>query len=333
MPKVDLGVVHAGERITKNVTLSSQEVANFEVEKVLELPDFIDARILPDDKTVEVSAKPNAKWGKNFGILKVSLRSPDQEQAWIQVDIDVHGDVVPSVNPLNLGAIKNDAIRPAIVQLTSVNAEPFEVGNIRAEKLQAKLTTTDCDGTKKGCVQIEILLDKSQATGRIDGKILVDLPAFHQTLPVEVAGILFDKSAKINVLDQQALENRAGVSGRETIDPQKIDIKEALNHATNNVANVPLPGVGPLLKWQASDEKAVHGYLIFRAISENGQFQKISKDVVRAKGDENSPGSVSSYQYRDNTAEPGKTYWYYIGLVYNDGHKQQLTGPQKVVAK
>ncbi len=42
MPKVDLGVVHAGERITKNVTLSSQEVANFEVEKVLELPDFID---------------------------------------------------------------------------------------------------------------------------------------------------------------------------------------------------------------------------------------------------------------------------------------------------
>jgi hypothetical protein len=39
------------------------------------------------------------------------------------------------------------------------------------------------------------------------------------------------------------------------------------------------------------------------------------------------------YQWRDTSAEPGKTYWYSSGVVGMNGIKRQLSDPQKVVAK
>jgi hypothetical protein len=58
----------------------------------------------------------------------------------------------------------------------------------------------------------------------------------------------------------------------------------------------------------------------------------VNKDIVRVdagKGD----GITSTYAWRDDSATPGKTYWYYIGLLNRDGTKQQLSGPQAVKAK
>ena len=39
------------------------------------------------------------------------------------------------------------------------------------------------------------------------------------------------------------------------------------------------------------------------------------------------------YKWRDNTAEAGQIYWYYIGLLNKDGTKQRLSSIQKVQAK
>jgi len=58
---------------------------------------------------------------------------------------------------------------------------------------------------------------------------------------------------------------------------------------------------------------------------------RVNKDVILVvqEGDDKAGG----YQWRDNTAESGKTYWYSIGVINRNGSKQDLTGAQKVIAK
>ena len=93
---------------------------------------------------------------------------------------------------------------------------------------------------------------------------------------------------------------------------------------------MPPPGTGPLLKWTVANGASIHGFQVFRSGNDNGPFVLLNPKSIPSTAQ--TQDSVS-YQWRDNSAVSGKTYWYYIGIVYNDGHKQQLTGPQKVVAK
>jgi hypothetical protein len=114
-----------------------------------------------------------------------------------------------------------------------------------------------------------------------------------------------------------------------------MDLKSALQKSTQATAATPPadpPGHGPLLKWQVSNENNIYGYLVYRGDVENGPFLRVNKDIVHVdagKGD----GITSTYAWRDDSATAGKTYWYYIGMLYRDGTKQQLSGPQAVKAK
>jgi hypothetical protein len=40
-----------------------------------------------------------------------------------------------------------------------------------------------------------------------------------------------------------------------------------------------------------------------------------------------------AFQWRDNTAHSGSTYYYSIGILRVNGKKEHLAGPHKVVAK
>ena len=61
--------------------------------------------------------------------------------------------------------------------------------------------------------------------------------------------------------------------------------------------------------------------------------ENISVRIERAGGRDDSGNAAGSYQWRDNSAEAGKAYWYSIEMVKGNGEKQQLTGSQKIVAK
>ena len=38
-------------------------------------------------------------------------------------------------------------------------------------------------------------------------------------------------------------------------------------------------------KWQTSNESVVYGYLIYRADTENGEYLRVNKDIVRVSAD------------------------------------------------
>ena len=106
-------------------------------------------------------------------------------------------------------------------------------------------------------------------------------------------------------------------------------LRDAASQASARSALKPPPGNGPLLKWQVANEQQVYGYLVNRAGRESGPFVRVNPDVIKAA----SSGSGWTYQWRDETALAGRTYWYYISIINKAGKIEQLSSPQKIVAK
>jgi hypothetical protein len=160
----------------------------------------------------------------------------------------------------------------------------------------------------------------------------VAFPDDGKSMRIAVWGLLIDKDTQIEKLDSADLAKSAkGGAGATSAAASKVDIKNAIKEVVAAAEEADPPGKGPLLKWTVANEELIHGYQIFRGPDEAGPFLLLTKDMLARKSTPTNPNAV--YKWRDNSAEAGKTYWYYIGMVYNDGRKQQLTGPQKVVAK
>jgi hypothetical protein len=327
-PKVDLGTANTNTAPpSKTVMLYSREVPNFHVTRIVETPDFVTARIEPDGRTVSISGKSDAGWGLHDGYVKVALNSTLQPQAWIEVKADVHGDVIPSANPVEMGVFRTTKL-PFVVQLKSRDGKPVTLGKVSIEGIKATVTNEACVGGATGCAQISVRVADDQPAGVSRGKLLVELPDFHRQLPIIIGGLYLPESVKVHSLDE-------AMQKKSSAEPPPLDLKSALQNSTQIHSAAPPadpPGHGPLLKWQVSNENNIYGYLVYRGDAENGPFLRVNKDIVHVdagKGD----GITSTYAWRDDSATSGKTYWYYIGMLYRDGTKQQLSGPQAVKAK
>ena len=133
------------------------------------------------------------------------------------------------------------------------------------------------------------------------------------------------KIIPIDMTGKHATESKIG---------EPFNLASALNTATSKTkpdATVEPDGKGPLLKWQVASEEQLHGYVVYRATSEKSNYAIVSKNAIPVMR-ENFPSS-NTYFWRDTSAQPGETYWYYVADILLDGRLQPLTGPQKVVAK
>ena len=329
-PQVDLGTVNTNvAALGKTVALSSREVPEFCVTRIVETPDFATAKLLPDGHSIAITGRTDASWGRHDGYVKVALNSTVQPQAWIEVKADVHGDVIPSTNPIEMGAFRTTK-NPFVVQLKSRDGKPVKLGKVELEGFKGTVTKEACIGTVAGCAQISVKVADDQVAGMVRGKLLVELRDFRRTIPIDMGGLYLPESVKVHSLDEAMQKN-----SKASTEPQSMDLKSALQKSTQATAATPPadpPGHGPLLKWQVSNENNMYGYLIYRGDSENGPFLRVNKDIVHV-GPDKGDGVTSSYAWRDDSATAGKAYWYYIGMLKRDGTKQQLSGPQEVKAK
>lgn len=329
-PKIDLGTVNTDKApAAKTITLSSREVPDFRIERVIETPDFVTATILPDGHTVSIAGKTDAGWGRHEAYVKVALNSKVQPQAWIDVSADVHGDVIPSQNPVEMGVFRDTRL-PIMVQLKSRDGSAVNLGAVSIHGIKATTTKQACVGNAQGCAQISVQVAADQPGGQVRGQLLVELPDYHRILPIDMGGLYLPESIKVHSLNE--MDEKSAKASKEL---PPLDLKSALQQSTQAaVASPPAipPGHGPLLKWQVSNESNVYGYMIYRGNGEDGPFLRVDKDIIRIQGTVGD-GQTHSYAWRDESATAGKTYWYYIGMLKRDGSKQELSGPQKVIAK
>jgi len=330
-PIVDLGVVDLSAALpTRKVELTSRDTADFHVEKIISAPSYVDAKLAAGGKSLEFKLRDNAPWGYQGDYIKLRTNSSLQKEVWVGVQADVHGKVVPASNPFNLGVMRVGSSNEQLIRLTSKDGKDFKVGHVELDKLRGTAAVELCQPFVEGCKMIRLRISDEQPIGSMVGKLFVDLPDFSQHLLIAANGIFLGKDAKIEKLEAADLINKSNQKDGASVAKPAFDINSAIKSAVQSADDAAPAGKGPLLKWSVVNEAVIHGYQIFRAADENGPFVLLNKPTIATKNRDN---GGSTYQWRDNSAETGKTYWYYIGIVYNDGRKQQLTGPQKVVAK
>ena len=335
-PEIDFGVVDLdGKPTERSLDLSSHDAVNFHIIKLLEKPEWVATTILSNGHTVGVRIRADAPWGLHAGFIKLAINSPRQKQAWISVKADLHGDVVPASNPFNMGLLRVGNRNEFRIPLRSQMGNSFNIKKIDLEDVKGTTRITPCQPESDGCRWLELTISNEQSLGTIKGNVWVTFAEQNRKLQIALRGLIVEKDFKVKTIDQATL---ASTTTDKSEIPQLAVTRQSgvadLNRAIQNVvkqANEDVPsGTGPLLKWSVANGRTIYGFQIFRAESEEGSFVLQNTTTLASNAEDDA--SVS-HQWRDSTAESGKTYWYYIGIVYNDGHKQQLTGPQKVVAK
>src|SRR5581483_8535227 len=301
--------------------------------KVASVPPWLDASVAADARSVVVKIHKNPPLGLYGDFVKVAINTPEQPEAWILVKADIHGDVVPAMNPLVTGLIRAGENNEFRIPLTSRSGRAFAVGKVELENVHGTAVIQPCAPAVAGCRWLDLTLSNEQPVGSIKGNIYIELPTQQQKIKIGVRGLLLAKEAKLKTLDP----SKPGLGVEEPADLQThaspqptVGLDRAIKSAISHVEDSPPPGNGPLLKWTVSNALAIHGFQIFRANNEDGPYVLQNKLTIANKAEDE--GS-SLYQWRDNTAETGRTYWYYVGVVFNDGRKQTLSSPQRVVAK
>lgn len=92
--------------------------------------------------------------------------------------------------------------------------------------------------------------------------------------------------------------------------------------AEERVANTP--------KWTLASEQDNFGFEVYRGDSENGEFTKLNKDTILGAG---TTDETQKYQFRDDTIDPCKDYWYYIESISTGGVREKFTPTFKAPAK
>lgn len=333
-PEIDLGVADAGaeQQGEHKIELSSHDSPDFGIAKILDTPSWLDASIGSDGHSVEVKLRRDANWGAYAGFVKLALRGVEQKQAAVAVKVDVHGDVTPAFNPLNLGLLRVGDKNQFRIPLKSRGERAFEVGKVELVNLKGDAKATPCVPAAAGCRWLELTISDQQTMGLLKGDVVVSFAHEQRKLDIAVKGFLAEKDFVTKKVDQETLNAEAKGPGSSVLPRAALpsDLNKAIQNAVKEGDESAPPGNGPLLKWRIANGRTIHGFQIFRANAAEGPFVLLNKPAMPSTAeDDDSVG----YQYRDTSAEAGKTYWYYIGLVYSDGHKQQLTSPQKVVAK
>jgi hypothetical protein len=185
---------------------------------------------------------------------------------------------------------------------------------------------------------MNIQISKDQGQGRIGGTLLVELPDFKRTLPIRLGGgMLLSPDVVIHDMNAEAekAKEAAGVAQSTVVIPpaqNAIDVNKVIKQTIAKENETPPPGVGPLLRWSVANQLPVFGYIVYRADAEAGPFLRVNKETIKKAVDDDGAQS-GNYQWRDNSAISGKTYWYSVGMIKEDGEKVALTGVQKIIAK
>ncbi len=84
------------------------------------------------------------------------------------------------------------------------------------------------------------------------------------------------------------------------------------------------------IRWATASEVDNFGYDIFRGLSEDGPFERITEEPIAGAGTTDEP---SYYTHVDEGLDPSVDYYYYIESISMHGVRERFTPIQKVAAR
>ena len=77
-----------------------------------------------------------------------------------------------------------------------------------------------------------------------------------------------------------------------------------------------------VIRWSTASEEDNFGYDIYRGLTEDGPFERITTDPLPGAGTTDIP---QNYEYRDDTIKPETVYWYYVEAISMAGNRKRMT--------
>ena len=83
-------------------------------------------------------------------------------------------------------------------------------------------------------------------------------------------------------------------------------------------------------RWTTASEIENFGYDVFRGETEEGPFTKLTSSPLAGAG---TTDETKKYEFRDDTIDPCKDYWYYVESISTTGVREKFTPVFKAAAK
>ncbi len=84
------------------------------------------------------------------------------------------------------------------------------------------------------------------------------------------------------------------------------------------------------VRWTTASEQDNFGYNVYRGLSEDGPFDKVTETPILGHG---TTDETSKYAFRDSSIDPCKAYWYYVESVSTHGVRERFTPVVRVAPK
>jgi hypothetical protein len=75
-------------------------------------------------------------------------------------------------------------------------------------------------------------------------------------------------------------------------------------------------------RWTTASEQDNFGFDVYRGDSEKGEFTKLTRDPIVGAG---TSDETHKYEYRDDSIDPCKEYWYYVEGITTSGAREKFT--------
>ncbi len=340
-PEVSFGDVEASKLPTEQtLSLSSLDTTTFRIMRVLEKPATTDVAIGEDGRSLTVRLHKDAPLGITDGDIKLAIDTPRQHEAWVHLSANVTGEITVERNPFWFGSVDAGHDRHVLIPLTDRSGRDFKIGHIGVSMIEGHADVAPCEHDAKWCRAIKVTFDDTQRPGLTRAQLDIELPELQRHFILRIWGLLqndakrHDANAAMPMPTQEDYSTpwTEGIVESVNAPVYAVPTADPLDPVVGGAAppaEAP-PGTGPLLHWKIVEEAGAYGYQVFRAEARTGPFLLQNRDIIRvhAKDYADTP-----YFWRDPSAVKGTTYWYYIGVVYKDGHKQVLSAPQSKVAQ
>jgi hypothetical protein len=75
-------------------------------------------------------------------------------------------------------------------------------------------------------------------------------------------------------------------------------------------------------RWSTASEQDSFAFDVFRGDTEKGEFKKLTETPIPGAG---TSDDTHKYEYRDDTIDPCKEYWYYVESISTSGQHEKFT--------
>jgi hypothetical protein len=322
---IDFGRIDLSTGVSKTLTIKLRPGADLKLEKIIDAGNHFRAKVLADGHSVQLDSKKNAPLGLFDEYIVVSTSDASQSKVGFRVRGQFLTRLVPSANPVDFGLLRLGNTSERLIRLENVDGTPVKIGALRTEGAPATAQLQDCIPKDDSCKNLRLQLPAQQVRGQVGGVVHVELLPSKLDLPINFGAVVIGRDTQIRSFEE---DQKAAAAAEPAVSDL---LKNAIRQPAKPV-EMPAPaGAGPLLTWQVTNEYGVFGYEVYRGDSSSGPFRRVTDDFIRRLDYSGQVGSV--YRWRDASAVAGKSYYYYVGLVYEDGRKREFTTPQMVIAK